>query len=98
MLRETNNFPVDVQAEIVTAICIIYNFIRFVDPDDTLSFGSATEAEEYAFQEMEHREEQAMEEQPPLRGGVSRAESERAVQMRDTIARAMWDSYQEELR
>ena len=89
MMRETNEFPMAHQGQIISAVCVLHNFIRIYDPEDLLEEmdeeellggGGATDV---------NRQYRV--------GDINAAESEEASQRRDEIAQAMWRQYQQYL-
>ncbi|KAJ7438967.1 hypothetical protein FB451DRAFT_1378083 [Mycena latifolia] len=94
MFRQPSNFSVRTQARILMACGIIHNFIRLHDPDDADDNSDSEEEMEDnpldgASQSDIHPED--------LSSGISEEETARAEEKRDIIAKAMWESYIEEL-
>jgi hypothetical protein len=87
IIREANEFPIESQGRIASAICVVHNFIRIHDPDD---LPDPEEEEDYSYT-------------PPSNNSVSRngiissRERNEAVKRRDDIANAMWVQYQQYL-
>jgi hypothetical protein len=72
------------QAKMVPAICVLHNFIRIHDVDDIPTANDThIQAEEPLMPIMEG-----------LGGDISTAERNRATELRESIAKAMWESYQ----
>ena len=81
-MQERNEFPIRYQARIVSALCVVHNFIRIHDPDDEpepYEDGSARVVHEYSV--------------PETRLDISRQESREAALLRDKIASDMWAQY-----
>ena len=78
-------YGLDVQAKLVAAICVLHNFIRVHDPDDTSD------------EDWEELERHAPQREARDFGGhtIGQAEQNRASRKRDEIAAAMWRQYQE---
>jgi len=86
IIRETNDFPQDTQAKIVSGCGVIHNFIRTFDPNDEVD---PWEDEANALQ--------AQDGCGQLLGGtgdIHGTETRRATEKRETIAQAMWLEYQ----
>jgi hypothetical protein len=72
------------QAKMVPAICVLHNFIRIHDVDDIPTANDThIQAEQPLMPIMEG-----------LGGDISTAERNRATELRESIAKAMWESYQ----
>ena len=72
------------QAKMVPAICVLHNFIRIHDVDDIPTANDThIQAEQPLMPIMEG-----------LGGDISTAERNRATKLRESIAKAMWESYQ----
>lgn len=79
-------YPLETQAKFIPAMCAIHNFIRIYDPQDYDQFAA-----------QEHNMGPAQRFIPPaenLGGYIDAAESSRATEKREEIAKAMWVSYQ----
>jgi hypothetical protein len=85
-------YSLAVQAKITLALCVLHNFIRVHDPDDLMDD-----------EELKVRDE-ALGRAAPRRTAeeyghnITTEERDRASQVRDTIAKAMWEQYQTVLR
>ncbi|KAJ7098428.1 hypothetical protein C8R44DRAFT_642836, partial [Mycena epipterygia] len=75
---------------VITACCIIHNFIRLHDPDD-----ADCDLEDDMDEDNEYMQSETHPED--LSAGISPEETERADAKRDSIAKAMWESYLAEL-
>jgi hypothetical protein len=76
-------YPLRSQAQLVSALAVVHNFIRIHDLDD--------------FPEEEDEEDEGREEDRDigtLQGNITTNEHERAVERRDEIAQAMWADYE----
>ena len=86
MFREANEFPIDIQGQIASAICVVHNFIRIHDPKDL-------EDEERFLQNNEPESTPDII-QASGNGGISTQEAKAAATRRDKIAEEMWGQYQ----
>ncbi|KZT31283.1 hypothetical protein SISSUDRAFT_956594, partial [Sistotremastrum suecicum HHB10207 ss-3] len=69
------------QARIPAALAALHNFIRIHDPDEINDFYDAEDENDGIYGEL-------------ARGPANRAEKTRGDLYRDTVAEAMWQSYQ----
>lgn len=87
MLKEEVHYPMEIQGRLVSAVCVLFNFIKIHDPDD--------------IEELERNLEAAdlVDGAAPLQtpGGISQAESARGAALRERITQAMWHEYVAEL-
>lgn len=77
-------YDLTTQAKMVPAICVLHNFIRIYDVDDLPIVDMPS-----------HRDQSSTGITDGLGGDISSAERNRASELRDSIAKAMWDSYQD---
>jgi hypothetical protein len=89
LLTRSPEFPYVTQTRIVPALCAIHNFIRIHDVEEIENFPE--DLVDPSFNQQQSVS--GMEWQP-----ASRAEQTRGKELRDEIALAMWESYQDELR
>lgn len=87
MLRETNELPIKYQGQIVSAICVLHNFIQIHDPKDYLEFDDDNEVIEGSGFTRHARS-----------GDITRQETQIASARRDGIAKDMWAQYQNHIR
>jgi hypothetical protein len=83
ILREANEFPIEIQGRLTSAICIVHNFIQIHDPEDL----SDSDEEDYYLVA------------PSIpsttgNGTISLQERNEAAKRRNDIANAMWIQYQ----
>jgi len=88
IIRETNDFPQETQAKIVSGCGVIHNFICTFDPNDEVD---PWEDEANALQD-------GCDQLSGGTGDIHGAETRRATEKRETIAQAMWLGYQAELQ
>jgi hypothetical protein len=99
MLCEPTDYPLITQIRIQPAIGVLMNFIGIHDPDDVPDGELSQEGLEDLGEEQHSRnEDELSEEDLAEQGGIGREESERASDLRDQIALAMWNSYQAEVQ
>jgi hypothetical protein len=83
-----------VQAQLVTALCALHNFIRYRDPHELHAYKDVTQSYDNCFR----IPVQVPQAQAELGGGyVSPGERTRAEAFRDRVAEGMWTQYQAEL-
>ena len=86
IIREANEFPIEAQGRIASAICVVHNFIRIHDPED--------------LPDPEDEDNNSIIPLNASSGGngtISSRERSAAVKRRDDIANAMWVQYQQYL-
>ena len=82
IIHEANDFPIEAQGRIASAICVVHNFIRIHDPEDL----------------PEPEEDHSILPFNASLGGHSRISSQErneAGKRRDEIANAMWIQYEQ---
>lgn len=86
-------YSLDVQAQIVMALCALHNFIRYRDPHELREFDYVSQSYDHCFGVAVGVP------QPASLGGarVSTQEKNRAEAFRNGVAESMWDQYQGEL-
>lgn len=86
-------YSLDIQAQIVTALCALHNFIRYWDPHELHEFDSVSQSYNDCFGVAVDVP------QPASLGGVhvSAQEKNRAEVFRVSVANSMWVQYQSEL-
>jgi hypothetical protein len=87
LMTAAPEYSLETQAKMVPALCVLHNFIRVHDPDDTEMFWKENEL----VQHLVHRNRE------DFWHAVGQEERTRAGQERDRIAKAMWQQYQEYL-
>jgi hypothetical protein len=84
IIAEANDYPMEMQAKLMPALCALHNFIRIYDPADDMDI-------------TEEEIESAVSQEQPASGtyhsGIAAAETARAAERRDQIAQQMWASY-----
>jgi hypothetical protein len=88
ILDSPPEYSMTIQARIPPALAAVHNFIRIHDKDEIHEFEDV----------LEDRDPQDQDYGELARGPTGRAEKARAEIKRDTIAQAMWISYQELVR
>lgn len=88
IIREANEFPIEAQGRIASAICVVHNFIRIHDPEDLPD----PEEEDHSITSSTSNSSLGG------NGSISLRERNEAGKRRDEIANAMWVQYQEYLR
>lgn len=87
-----SSYPMSVQAQVVTGLCALHNFIRYCDPHELRGFNSISQSYNECFGvavEVPQAELGS--------GHVSAAEKTRSEVFRDAVAEEMWAQYQSEL-
>ena len=87
MFREVNEFPIEAQGRIASAICVVHNFIRIHDPKDLEEVEKSIEPTE------NERRPEGIINSNGFRG-ISSSEAKAAAEHRDKIAEDMWAQYQ----
>lgn len=86
IIREANEFPIEAQGRIASAICVVHNFIRIHDPEDLPDPDDEDNNSITPFNASFSGN-----------GTISSQERSAAVKRRDDIANAMWVQYQQNL-
>lgn len=84
LLTAAAEYSITTQNHIILALGVLHNFIRVHDPDDLDDSVSASELQQ----------NNVLPKPPQYFGhSVSPEETRRSTDLRDTIAKAMWDKY-----
>ena len=86
MFQEANEFPIEAQGRIASAICVVHNFIRIHGPKDL------EEEERFLLNNEGDSRPEII--QSYGNGGISTQEAKAVATRRDKIAEAMWTQYQ----
>jgi hypothetical protein len=89
MAREPTEFPIKVQSQIISALCLLHNFIMFYDISNDLD---VEELDDVFPEDLEDPDIGDIDRQG-LGVGFSDEDVEEAEARRDDIAKQMWDDY-----